>query len=345
MRDEFQSVAAGVLERSDSTVEANVDAVAAIYQKAFNLPKVGADDDFFELGGDSLLAETVMIGVEREFGLSLPASQLLEFPTPRLLARSLTSALAGLPTRCLITVRGDGDAPPLVCVHGTAGTSSFPRYLARNISVRRPVYAVRALGLRRGEQPLATLEAAAAAYLSEVKAVHPNGPYFVLGQCNSALLAVEVAHQLGDFGEEVAGLILVDPAVDKRWSPWRKQRGLRLLVTQMSSRRQARRRSRKIADNPQFTPEKRRKAVRTQLGNLIASTSPRRFDGQTLLLCSRKRCRKLLNEKTGWPRYFRELETVVIGETHHELFHECRSETTSVINAFLERVAPLKPHS
>ncbi|MEW5941358.1 MAG: non-ribosomal peptide synthetase, partial [Chloroflexota bacterium] len=58
----------------------------AIWQKCFNLEMIGAEDDFFELGGDSLLASLMFAAMEREFGRTYPLNLLLDYATIRKLA-------------------------------------------------------------------------------------------------------------------------------------------------------------------------------------------------------------------------------------------------------------------
>jgi len=57
-----------------------------IWKKLLSVGSIGVDDDFFELGGDSITAIQILSRVRREFKVGLPHSALLEYPTVAQLA-------------------------------------------------------------------------------------------------------------------------------------------------------------------------------------------------------------------------------------------------------------------
>ena len=106
--------------------------LAAIWQKALDIDIIGMEDDFFELGGDSLSATALFAEVDHVFGKSLPLATLLEGATIGFLAARLRqSGDAVWPM--LVPIRTSGAKPPFFLVHGALGqsflTPDFVRYL------------------------------------------------------------------------------------------------------------------------------------------------------------------------------------------------------------------------
>jgi acyl carrier protein len=66
--------------------------VAALWQDVLGVHRVGANDDFFALGGDSLSASRVMSRIRAAFGVELPVATLFAEPTLAAQAGRLVSA-------------------------------------------------------------------------------------------------------------------------------------------------------------------------------------------------------------------------------------------------------------
>ncbi len=215
-----------------------------IWRDAFSNPQLTLDDDFFQSGGDSLLAVGLFTRIERTFEQSLPLSALFDAPTARqLLAvvrpeeRALPlaaesaqdagpdseSALA-TPTSAphskapqasipphVIALTKAGSGTPLFAFHGADGGVLFYREFAQALGDQRPFYAVEAPMLRDlALEPLPTVEAIATAYLKDIRAVQPKGPYVLGGYSFGGTLAYEISQQLRAEGDDVAMLFLWD---------------------------------------------------------------------------------------------------------------------------------------
>ena len=184
-------------------------AVAALWEEMLGMAGIGAEDDFFDLGGHSMLALHLSSRFEERFGVRLPLAALAGRVTVRLLAGLLPQATPRI-SRLRVAMQRGGARPLLWCVHPIGGTTLCYRWLARQLGEDQPFIALQAAGLEGDEPPGATVEAMAARYLEEVLAEQPSGPYLLAGWSFGGLVAYEMSRQLVERGAEVARLVLID---------------------------------------------------------------------------------------------------------------------------------------
>jgi amino acid adenylation domain-containing protein len=199
--------------------------LARLWMEALRLDRVSARDSFFDLGGHSVLAARLFAKLHDVFGVVLPLAVLVEAPTLDALAARIDaareqadaendSARASGGTETSLLVRlNSGTEPqqaPLFVVAGAMGNVLNLRHLARICDPRRDFYGIQARGLSGDAEPHRTLEAAAEAYLEEVRRVQPRGPYYLGGFCIGGVAALEMARTLKDAGEEVRLLAMLD---------------------------------------------------------------------------------------------------------------------------------------
>ncbi len=212
----------GAVRRETSINQANIEAtLLELWRAAFKNPAVAIDEDFFGLGGDSLLAARLFARIESVFGLDLPLSVLIEAPTIRKLAERISREKGDPPYRCLIPVQPNGTRPPLFCVHGHMGEIFYCRTLAETLGPEQPVFGLRS---KRNGRRNHTIEEMASGYLREIRAAQPSGPYYLSGYCLGGMVAYEMARRLKDAGEEIGLLALFNtpaPGCLKGW-PWRR---------------------------------------------------------------------------------------------------------------------------
>jgi len=182
--------------------------LAAIWASELGVERVGVADDFFALGGYSLLAARVFNRIHDAFGVRLPLTVLFEAPTiekltPHVIAEGLEG---GFPPITAMEKRGDG--PPLFCI---ANADAFIYAdLARRLSGKVPVYGLHPQGLVPPEGPGIEIRPLAARYLELIREVQPKGPYRLAGKCSSGYIAFEIARNLRGEGEEIDLLVLID---------------------------------------------------------------------------------------------------------------------------------------
>ncbi len=178
--------------------------LADIWQLALRVDRVGLDDDFFELGGDSLLALEVVQEVEDLVDRRLPLATLFEAPTIAELSSLLGDADWIPSRRTLVPIRASGSKTPLYFVATASG-----RRLSDHLDPERPFYTIHPRGFADDAAEV-RIEEMAAGYLREIRAVQPHGPYLLGGACMGGQVAFEMARQLMAEGEVVARTIVVE---------------------------------------------------------------------------------------------------------------------------------------
>ncbi|MFF8607864.1 amino acid adenylation domain-containing protein [Streptomyces sp. NPDC015346] len=175
---------------------------------------VSVQDDFFEAGGNSLIAVALITRINREFGASLPLQILFECPTIEKLAHRVDGA-AATPASRLVRLHAEGARSPVHCWPGLGGYTMNLRVLAEEVGIDRPFYGVQAHGVNRGETPYATIREMAAADVAAIRRRQPTGPYTLWGYSFGARVAFESAHLLEAAGEQVEHLFLIAPGSPK----------------------------------------------------------------------------------------------------------------------------------
>ncbi|MCL7425723.1 amino acid adenylation domain-containing protein [Streptomyces sp. YS415] len=181
-----------------------------LWRTALQRDFVSVHDDFFGLGGNSLIAVGLVKRINETFGCALPLQVLFEAPTVARLAEAV-SARAAAPASRITPLRSEGSGPPVFCWPGLGGVTINLRLLAARAPGGRPVYGVQAHGVNEGESPLASVEEMAAADVAALRAVQPRGPYTLWGYSFGARVAFEAAWQLEQAGHQVEQVMLLAP--------------------------------------------------------------------------------------------------------------------------------------
>src|ERR1700722_5102521 len=181
-----------------------------IWQELLGVQSTGLDQNYFDLGGDSVLAVHLFAQIEKVFHVKLPLATLFEAPTIRELAQILRSEIPSSGWSPLVTIQPSGSRPPFFCAHGAGGNVLIYRELSQNLGSDQPFYGLQAQGLDGTCPPLTTIEDMAALYVNAIRRQQPRGPYLVGGTWGGGVIAYEVAQRLRSEGEEIALLALFD---------------------------------------------------------------------------------------------------------------------------------------
>ena len=181
-----------------------------IWEEFLPVRPLSVQEDFFDLGGHSLLAARVFAQIERRLGKKLPLAILFESPTIEGIARALRSTPSGSHWPLIAPMRTEGTRPPLFLVHGAEGNVLLYRSLLRYLDDDQPVYGLQSGGLDGERNFNPSILTMATKYLEEVRSVQPRGPYLLGGYCMGGTVALEMAQQLREAGEQVALLALFE---------------------------------------------------------------------------------------------------------------------------------------
>jgi acyl transferase domain-containing protein/thioesterase domain-containing protein/acyl carrier protein len=215
--------------------------LVGFFQELLGVDMVGVDDSFFDLGGHSLIAVRLFAAIKKTYRAEFPISLLFEAPTVSRIAQRVREKVgmgspeastsqatsAGEAPRArfqhLVAMHPGGEAPvgpsgarPFFLVAGMFGNVLNLRHLAHLVGSDRPFYGLQARGLYGDERPHETFEEMARAYLAEIRAVQPRGPYLLGGFSGGGVTAYEMTRQLAAEGDEVALLVMLDTPVPHR---------------------------------------------------------------------------------------------------------------------------------
>jgi amino acid adenylation domain-containing protein len=186
-------------------------AVADIWAEVFGLPRVGRHDDFFDLGGHSLMILRIIALLRERHRIEVPVRSFLEHRTVEALAESIDSG--ELPTKALLWLNRAEGKVPLVCVHPGGGSAHWYQRLVPHLDPDLPVVAFEWPGLQRETGGVPSTQDLAARYVDELRETVPRGPYRIFSWCGGSGVASEIVHRLAADGEDVT-FILLDPALD-----------------------------------------------------------------------------------------------------------------------------------
>ncbi|MGH3692819.1 MAG: amino acid adenylation domain-containing protein [Pseudonocardiaceae bacterium] len=193
------------------------EVLCGLFAEILGMGTVGIDDDFFDLGGHSMLAAALISRVHATLGIEMGLGRLFETPTVAGLAGALDAQVNGSEFDVLLPIRRAGDAPPLFCIHPAGGLAWSFVGLTKHVSTQHPIYGLQARGLEGPPLIASSVPEMAVDYLDQIRRVAPHGPYHLLGWSVGGLIAHEVAVLLQARGDLVATLAVLDayPLADR----------------------------------------------------------------------------------------------------------------------------------
>jgi acyl-coenzyme A synthetase/AMP-(fatty) acid ligase/thioesterase domain-containing protein/acyl carrier protein len=193
--------------------------LARIWKEVLHVDRVERDDDFFTLGGDSIMVYRVQNLIEEQFNIQLSIQEFLDlinFSTmaERINRVGLASDNVALRVdsgpSLLVALRREGSRPPLFCVPPAASTAMQFEKLAHHLGNNQPFYALEYQGMDGKSEPFTSISEMGQRYIGEIQKIQSQGPYFLAGMCFGGIVAFEIAQQLLKSGESVAFLGILD---------------------------------------------------------------------------------------------------------------------------------------
>jgi aspartate racemase len=183
--------------------------LVSIWTRLLELKNIGVEDDFFDLGGTSLLAIRLFSEIEHTFGKRLDYAVFFQSPT----IASLAKNLQGVPqdgATPLVVLQPDGNGSPLFICYSVDGELMYWQDLLRNLGRDHPVYGFQPREVEGAPWPYESVEEVAADCVAQLQTYYPVGPCCLAGFSFGGKVAYEIAQQLRRAGRDVALLAIVD---------------------------------------------------------------------------------------------------------------------------------------
>jgi len=215
-------ITAAVPDRRNPQTETE-RAVLKMWRELLQTPDIGIDDDFFSIGGTSLLAIRLFVLIEQAFGRRITYPEFFQQATVANLALSLDCPEQEGAAR-LVQLQSQGSGDPLFLCYSIGGELLGWRDLLRHLGADRPIVAFQPRELLGQPKHYACIEDLAADCVVDLLAHQPVGPYYLAGFSFGGIVAYEVARQLVEHGREVALLAIIDTLPS--WRPPQRIRDL-----------------------------------------------------------------------------------------------------------------------
>jgi acyl carrier protein len=198
--------------------------VQATWAEILGLDAVDPHDDFFELGGNSLIVATAVARLGERLGIDLPMRALFEAPTPV----EMAELIAELPSEherdrsieaistvsdWVIPLQREGSGRPVFVFpagHGDLRALAYEAQVAALASRTNPFWGFRREHPYLVEARQAGIPVLVAEYVRQMRAIQNTGPYLLYASCAGGYLAWEAARQLLAAGESIAGLLFYE---------------------------------------------------------------------------------------------------------------------------------------
>src|ERR1700722_19959930 len=185
-----------------------IEVLTPIWERVLQRQSIGSEDNFFDLGGDSLLAVQLFSEIARVCGRELAPVTIYCAPTIAALADILDEPTA--PRFPPLLQLKEGTGTPIFLAHGLGGTAMDFFQLVKYLKTQRPIYGMQAKGTDGVDEPFDRIEGLAQFYLDAIRKLQPHGPYFLVGYSLGGLVSLEMAQRLTQVGEKVALLAMLE---------------------------------------------------------------------------------------------------------------------------------------
>jgi len=231
-----------------------VELLVPIWQRVLKRSSVNLEEDFFDAGGNPVLARELFAEVSRTCGQEVSPLMICQAPTILALAALLEHPTA-FQLSPLVLLKPGSEKPPVFITHGIGGSMLDFFQLAREVQTPHPIYGLQAKGLDGVGEPLRSVEDMAEFNLDAIRQVQTRGPYYFIGYSLGGLVMLEVAQRLRESGEKIGLMAMIDSYPHARYL----SRGQRLRLL-------ARRARRRVSDMKRSTSSELR--LRTSANSL-----------------------------------------------------------------------------
>lgn len=187
--------------------------IAKVWSEVLQIEEIGIDDNFFEMGGTSIMAVKVVAEIEKSTGKRFPLSVLFEYSTVEKFARLLNEG-SKIDSDCVVPLKSNGNKVPLFMIHGGGLDVLYFANTSKHFDEEQPFYGIQGVGAKNFDNWYTSIEDMAAQYIQAIIKVNPNGPYAIAGYCVGGIVAFEITKQLQEQGKEVSITAVLDSYAD-----------------------------------------------------------------------------------------------------------------------------------
>ncbi|NRN29413.1 AMP-binding protein [Photorhabdus heterorhabditis] len=210
--------------------------LAGLWEEVLQLEGVSADDDFFNLGGHSLLTMQLFSRIKETFKVNISVSTIVSHPTIQLLSHVIDSEIEDLnESTLIIDLKKSGSENILFLIHPIGGEISMYLDLAQHINSEFDICAIQSHEVARCDGQAKNIEDLARQYGDMIKERQGKGPYRMLGWSSGGLFALAVVNYLEATGNKVAYLGLIDPSPFPKNSMGLKRLFIEAVIITLSS--------------------------------------------------------------------------------------------------------------
>jgi len=184
--------------------------IVEIWQDVLGIKKIGINDNFFEIGGNSINIIKIANQIEKRLKTKFPISHLYLNNTVKDLGESIHQDTLLGELECVVKLNNSISNKNLFIFHGYDGDIFYYKDLAKLLEEEYTVYGIQSKGIVKDAKLPESLDEMLENYLNEIKMVQGEGPYLIAGYCVGVLLAYEMTRKLEDAGEEIEKLLLID---------------------------------------------------------------------------------------------------------------------------------------
>jgi len=332
------------------------EALTQIWQSVLQRSAIREEDNFFDVGGNPLLAVRLFDEIAKATGREMPPLAIYHAPTIAALAAILEQH--SLPKFSPLVPLKSGEAePPVFAAHGLGGSVMEFFGLVEKVQTRRPIYGLQAMGADGADIAFERIEDMAQFYLEAVQQRQPHGPYLLMGYSLGGLVALEMAQRLSSMGEKISLLTMLDAyPYESFLGLWQRARLVPRLVKhhawimkQLSARQalsyvlhpaerallSPRRGAENFVRSP-FTVPMRQARDRAYVA--LTRYQPRPYSGKVKFVKAAAKSVFPGDPAAVWKRWVNDLEVETVPGDHHAILSERFSSLASVLSRHLREV-------
>lgn len=186
--------------------------IREIWQEILHVEEIYIDDDFFELGGNSINIVQVSKQIERKLQVIINPSEIIAYSKLKDLAKFIIESSQideSNRLKHIFKINQSTSKEKIFLFHGGDSDIYYYRYLAKLLEHKYSVYGIQPKGLDGKDSLPVSYYEMLYDYIKEIKKIQPNGPYILGGYCVGGYCSYDTTKIFELQGEKVT-LIQID---------------------------------------------------------------------------------------------------------------------------------------